>query len=113
MSSVVPQAARIAAYRFGTSIRLLRNVALWKDILAMSLLEKLALDELLCGKILPHLRHLLKTPYDAINRTERVISALSHAWISPNFTSRYAFLSLVNLKRSVTISSVCPIFIPG
>lgn len=85
--NVVPQAARIAAYKFGTSVRLLKNLAYWKDVLAMPLLEKLALDDLLGGKMLPHLRNLLYTPYDAITRTERVVTALAGVWIGPNVGS--------------------------
>ncbi|CAA0818630.1 GC-rich sequence DNA-binding factor-like protein [Striga hermonthica] len=46
----VPNAARVAAYRFGVSVRLLRNICLWNKILAMPVLEKIALDELLSGK---------------------------------------------------------------
>ncbi|KAK8572672.1 hypothetical protein V6N12_028719 [Hibiscus sabdariffa] len=52
---VVPNAAQVAAYRFGMSVRLMRNICLWKDILALPVLEKLALDELLCEKVLPHI----------------------------------------------------------
>lgn len=99
--NIVPQAARIAAYRFGTSVRLLKNVALWKDVLAMPLLEKLALDDLLCGKMLPHLRNLLHSPYDAISRTERVVTALSGVWIGPNFTSRPKLEPLVDFLMSI------------
>lgn len=91
--NLVPQAAWIAAYKFGTSVRLLKNVAYWKDVLAMPLLEKLALDDLLVGKMLPHLRNLLHTPYDAISRTERVVTALTDVWIGPNAGSRYPILA--------------------
>jgi hypothetical protein len=38
----VPQAARISAQKFGTSMRLLWNIGMWKDVLAMPLLEELA-----------------------------------------------------------------------
>ncbi|MCO5548339.1 hypothetical protein L7F22_001796 [Adiantum nelumboides] len=100
VTSVVPQAAQVAAYRFGTSVRLLRNVAYWKDVLATPLLERLALEDLLCGKILPHLRNLLHSPYDAISRTERVVGALSGVWIGPNVASRPKLQPLVDFLTS-------------
>ncbi|MCL7040805.1 hypothetical protein MKW94_023368 [Papaver nudicaule] len=47
-------------YRFGMSVRLLKIICLWKDILAFPILEQLALDELLSGKVLlPHLQPLV------------------------------------------------------
>ncbi|KAI3818329.1 hypothetical protein L1987_12133 [Smallanthus sonchifolius] len=82
----VPNAARFAAYRFGTSVRLLRNICLWKNILSVSVLEKLALDELLSGKILPHLRSIQSNIDDAITRTERVVASISGVWAGPKVT---------------------------
>ncbi|XP_061368013.1 transcriptional repressor ILP1 [Gastrolobium bilobum] len=82
--AAVPDAARIAAYRFGVSVRLLRNICLWKDIFAMPVLEKLALDELLCGKVLPHFRSISENVHDAITRTERIIASLSGVWAGPS-----------------------------
>ncbi|PIA40692.1 hypothetical protein AQUCO_02400036v1 [Aquilegia coerulea] len=38
----VPSAARLFAYRFVMSIRLLQHICLWKDILALPILDKLA-----------------------------------------------------------------------
>ncbi|KAK1320382.1 hypothetical protein QJS10_CPA03g02254 [Acorus calamus] len=80
---VVPSAGQIAAYRFGTSIRLLRNICLWREILAMPILEKLALEELMCGKILPHVRSVMNSIHDAVTRTERVVASLSGVWSGP------------------------------
>ncbi|KAI5061785.1 hypothetical protein GOP47_0022324 [Adiantum capillus-veneris] len=99
--SIVPQAARIAAYRFGTSVRLLKHVSYWKDVLATPLLERLALEDLLCGKILPHLRNLILSPYDAISRTERVVSALSGVWIGPNVATRPKLQPLADFLTSI------------
>ncbi|KAG8366566.1 hypothetical protein BUALT_Bualt17G0093300 [Buddleja alternifolia] len=82
----VPNAARIAAYRFGTSVRLMRNICLWNKILAMPVLEKIALDELFYGKVLPHLHSIRSNAHDAIIRTERVIASLSGVWAGPNVT---------------------------
>ncbi|KAL5976516.1 hypothetical protein ACLOJK_020849 [Asimina triloba] len=82
----VPDAARIAAYRFGMSIRLLKNICYWKDILALPVLEQLALDELLSGKILPHIRSVTSDLHDAITRTERVVESLSGVWSGPSVT---------------------------
>ncbi|KAF9591724.1 hypothetical protein IFM89_006070 [Coptis chinensis] len=79
----VPNAARVAAYQFGMSIRLLRNICLWKDILRLPTLEKLALDELLGGKILPHVRSVISNIHDAITRTERIIASMSGVWAGP------------------------------
>ncbi|KAH6805409.1 hypothetical protein C2S51_030240 [Perilla frutescens var. frutescens] len=83
---VVPDAARVAAYRFGTSVRLLRNICLWNNVLSMPVLEKIALDELLCGKILPHLHSIQTNVHEAILRTERVIASLYDVWTGPSVT---------------------------
>ncbi|RDX82334.1 Transcriptional repressor ILP1, partial [Mucuna pruriens] len=82
--AAVPDAARVAAYRFGVSVRLLRNICLWKDVFSMPVLEKLALDELLFGKILPHLRIISENIQDAITRTERIVASLSGVWAGPS-----------------------------
>ncbi|KAK4786948.1 hypothetical protein SAY86_010781 [Trapa natans] len=80
----VPNAARLAAYRFGMSVRLMRNICLWKEILALPVLEKLALDELLSGKILPHVRSILSDIHDAVTRTERIVASISGIWAGPS-----------------------------
>ncbi|KAG4178673.1 hypothetical protein ERO13_A10G057500v2 [Gossypium hirsutum] len=80
----VPNAARVAAYRFGMSVRLMRNIWLWKDILALPVLERLALDDLLCGKILPHIRCIASDVHDAVTRTERIVASLSGVWAGTN-----------------------------
>ncbi|KAL6543753.1 hypothetical protein OROGR_010250 [Orobanche gracilis] len=82
----VPNAARVAAYSFGTSVRLMRNICFWNKILATSVLEKIALDELLSGKVLPHLLSIQSNVYDAITRAERVIASLYGVWTGPNLT---------------------------
>ncbi|KAG9456794.1 hypothetical protein H6P81_001302 [Aristolochia fimbriata] len=83
VTKAVPDAARIAAYRFGMSIRLLRNICQWKDIFALPFLEQLALDELLSGKILPHVRNITSNIHDAVTRTERIVASLSGVWSGP------------------------------
>lgn len=50
----------------------------------MAVLEKVALDELLCGKVLPHLRVISENVQDAITRTERIIASLSGVWSGPS-----------------------------
>ncbi|XP_059453249.1 transcriptional repressor ILP1 isoform X2 [Corylus avellana] len=92
----VPGAARVAAYRFGMSVRLLRNICLWKDIFALPVIEKLALDELLCGKLLPHVRSITANVHDAITRTERIIAALFGVWAGPNVTGGRRLQPLVD-----------------
>ncbi|KAH7571202.1 hypothetical protein JRO89_XS05G0266800 [Xanthoceras sorbifolium] len=84
--NAVPNAARIAAYRFGMCVRLMRNICLWKEILASSVLEELALDELLCRKVLPHVRSITSNVHDAITRTERIVASLCGVWTGPNVT---------------------------
>lgn len=86
----VPSAAQVAAYRFGMSVRLIRNICLWKDILALPVLEKLVLDELLCGKVLPHVRSIASNVHDAVTRTERIVASLSGAWAGPSATSDHS-----------------------
>lgn len=87
----VPNAARIAAYKFGMSVRLMRNICLWKNVLAMPVLEKLALDELLSGKILPHLRNIQSDIDDAITRTERIVASLYGVWAGPSVTGNHRY----------------------
>uniref|UniRef100_A0A0C9RXB3 TSA: Wollemia nobilis Ref_Wollemi_Transcript_6527_3458 transcribed RNA sequence n=1 Tax=Wollemia nobilis TaxID=56998 RepID=A0A0C9RXB3_9CONI len=99
----VSQASRIAAYRFGMAVRLLRNIALWKDILAMPVLEQLALDELLCGKMLPHLRNVVQHLHDAITRTERVVAALSGIWTGPSFSGELSHKLLPLVEYITTL----------
>ncbi|XP_058109221.1 transcriptional repressor ILP1 [Magnolia sinica] len=87
---VVPNAGRTAAYRFGMSVRLLKNICYWKDILALPILEQLVLDELLSGKVLPHIRSVTPNIHDAITRTERVIASLSGVWSGPSVTGGHS-----------------------
>ncbi|KAK4376493.1 hypothetical protein RND71_002789 [Anisodus tanguticus] len=82
----VPDAARVAAYRFGMSIRLIRNICLFHEIFAMPVLEELVLDQLLSGKILPHLRSIQSNIHDAVTRTERVVTSLHGVWAGPKVT---------------------------
>lgn len=86
MIKAVPDAARIAAYRFGMAIRLFKNICLWKDILSNSIIEQLALDELLSGKVLPHLRSIKPNIHDAITRTERIVASLNGVWSGSSVT---------------------------
>ncbi|WOL04355.1 hypothetical protein Cni_G13076 [Canna indica] len=87
VTKAVPGAAQIMAYRFGMSVRLLRNICLWKNILSMPVLEKLALEELLRGKLLPHVKSIMPNIYDAIMRTERIVASLAGVWSGPEATS--------------------------
>ncbi|GAU34429.1 hypothetical protein TSUD_393820 [Trifolium subterraneum] len=66
--------------------RLADAVANLMDIFAMSVLEKLALDELLHAKILPPFRSISENFHDAITRTERIIASLSGVWSGPSVT---------------------------
>lgn len=91
--TAVPNAARVAAYRFGMSVRLMKNICLWKEILALPVLEKLAIDELLCGKVLPLIRSIAANVHDAVTRTERIIASLSGVWAGSDVTGdrRYGY----------------------
>ncbi|CAN4121906.1 unnamed protein product [Withania somnifera] len=82
----VPDAARVAAYKFGMAIRLIRNICLFCEIFAMPVLEELVLDQLLSGKILPHLRSIQSNIHDAVTRTERVVTSLHGVWAGPKVT---------------------------
>ncbi|EPS73029.1 hypothetical protein M569_01727 [Genlisea aurea] len=100
----VPNAARVAAYRYGAALRLMRNICMWKDILAMPVLEKIALDQLLSAKILPHLRSMQSNVHDAIYRSERLVTSLSDVWSGPTVTgdkSRKPLESFVDYLLSV------------
>ncbi|XP_071739401.1 transcriptional repressor ILP1-like [Rutidosis leptorrhynchoides] len=83
--STVPNAARFGSYKFGMSVRLMRNICLWNNVLSISNLEKLALDDLLIGKILPHLRSIHSNIDDAI-RTEKIVASFSGVWTGPGIT---------------------------
>ncbi|XP_008800013.2 transcriptional repressor ILP1-like [Phoenix dactylifera] len=86
LTNAVPGAAQLMAYRFGMSVRLLRNICLWKNILALPVLEKLALEELLRGKLVPHVRSIMSNIHDAITRTERIVASLSGVWTGLEIT---------------------------
>ncbi|KAJ0983462.1 hypothetical protein J5N97_011717 [Dioscorea zingiberensis] len=86
----VPGAAQLAAYQFGMSLRLLRNICLWKDVLALPILEKLALDDLLGKKLLPHVRSIMPNIHDAVTRTERIIASLSGVWSGSSVTTDHS-----------------------
>ncbi|KAL6636490.1 hypothetical protein ACP70R_024062 [Stipagrostis hirtigluma subsp. patula] len=94
VTRTVPGAAQYAAYRFGVATRLLKNVCLWKDVLAESVLEKLALEELLRGKILPHMKSIILDVHDAITRAERIAASLSGIW-SPQSRKLQPFVDLL------------------
>ncbi|KAF7044838.1 hypothetical protein CFC21_054015 [Triticum aestivum] len=109
LTRTVPGAAEYAAYRFGVATRLLKNVCLWKKVLAVDALEKLALEELLIGKILPHMKSIILEVHDAVTRAERIAASLSGVWSSPNkklepFTD--FVLELSNKLKSRHISGV-------
>eukprot|EP00850_Spirogloea_muscicola_P018222 SM000164S02284 [mRNA] locus=s164:321624:323860:- [translate_table: standard] len=74
--AAVPRAAAYAAGRFGAAMRLLGNLALWREVLPEAALEPLALDGLLAAQLLPHLRTLIPRLADAAARTERAVAAL-------------------------------------
>jgi GC-rich sequence DNA-binding factor len=76
VTRTVPGAAQYAAYRFGVATRLLRNVCLWKDTLADSVVEKLALEELLRGKLVPHMKSIILDVHDSTLRAERMVASL-------------------------------------
>ncbi|XP_044946055.1 transcriptional repressor ILP1 [Hordeum vulgare subsp. vulgare] len=109
LTRAVPGAAEYAAYRFGVATRLLKNVCLWKKVLAGDALERLAVEELLIGKVLPHMKSIILEVHDAITRAERVAASLSGVWSSPNkklqpFTD--FVLELSNKLKSRHISGV-------
>lgn len=82
----VPNAPQVAAYRFGTSVRLMKNICMWKDILALPVLENLALSDLLFGKVLPHVRSISSNIHDAVTRTEKIVASLSGVWTGQSVT---------------------------
>ncbi|RID68186.1 hypothetical protein BRARA_C00361 [Brassica rapa] len=86
----VPNAPQVSAYRLGTSVRLMRNICMWKDIMALPVLENLALSELLFGKVLPHVRSISSNIHDAVTRTEKIVASLSGVWTGQNVTRTHS-----------------------
>lgn len=72
---------------------------MWNNTLSLSILEKIALDELLCGKILPHLHSIQANVHEAIIRTERVVASIYGVWTGPSVTGdrRYGFFVFYSL----------------
>lgn len=64
----------------------------------MPVLEKLALDELLFGKVLPHFRSISENVHDAITRTERIIASLSGVWAGPSVVGDRKYVGCTLLK---------------
>lgn len=58
-------------------VRLLKNICLWKDILAFQIMADLGVDQLLSGKVLPDVCSISLIIHDAITRTERVVASLN------------------------------------
>lgn len=85
MTAAVPAAIPYSSRQFGVAVRLLRNLGLWKDILELPQLEHLALDQLLSGKMLVHLRAGAPAIHDAVTRIERVVAALTGVWVGTSF----------------------------
>lgn len=88
----------------------------------MPVLEKIALDELLSGKVLPHLRSIQSNIHDAIARSERIVASLDGVWAGPSVTGDrrcgfYLFLHLRQyaigfvLKSSIFLSLNCFLFV--
>ncbi|CAE6092192.1 unnamed protein product [Arabidopsis arenosa] len=94
VSKAVPNAPQVAAYRFGTSVRLMRNICMWKDIMELPVLEKLALSDLLFGKVLHHVRSIASESnmHDAVTRTEMIVASLSGVWTGPSVTRTHSRL---------------------
>ncbi|KAF7154000.1 hypothetical protein RHSIM_Rhsim01G0212500 [Rhododendron simsii] len=61
----------VVSYRFGRSVCLMRNICMWNKIIALPVLERLVLGDLLSGKVLLHLRSIQSNVHDAVTRTER------------------------------------------
>jgi GC-rich sequence DNA-binding factor len=101
LTRTVPGAVQYAAYRFGVATRLLRNVCLWKKVLAANVLEKLAIEELLVGKILPHMKSIILDVHDAITRAERIAASLSGVGSPPSEKLKPFIDLLVQLSRKV------------
>ncbi|CAN8256848.1 unnamed protein product [Cochlearia groenlandica] len=86
----VPNAPQVVAYRFGTSVRLMRNICMWKDILALPVLENMALRDLLFGKVLPHVRSIASNIHDAVTKTEKIVASLSGVWTGQSVTRTHS-----------------------
>lgn len=105
VTTAVPGALRFANRQFGVAVRLLRNLGCWKDVLALPQLEKLALDQLLSGKMLAYLKVGFTTDHDAITRIERIVAALSGVWVGPGFAEQSPKLgSLIEYMLKITRS---------
>uniref|UniRef100_A0ACD5WHY3 Uncharacterized protein n=1 Tax=Avena sativa TaxID=4498 RepID=A0ACD5WHY3_AVESA len=101
LTRTVPGAVQYAAYRFGVATRLLRNVCLWKKVLAGNVLEKLAIEELLVGKILPHMKSIILDVHDAITRAERIAASLSGVGSAPSEKLKPFTDLVIELSRKV------------
>lgn len=99
---IVPDSAQVAAFRFGVSVRQLRNICLWKNILSFPVLEEIAIDMLLIEKVLPHLYSVMPNIHDAVTRTERVVASLSGVWSGPKVEDRRKLPPLVNYVTELT-----------
>ncbi|KAG0625239.1 hypothetical protein M758_2G039200 [Ceratodon purpureus] len=105
VTAAVPGAMQFVNRQFGVAVRLLRNLGFWKDVLALPQLEKLALDQLLSGKMLVYLRAGVTTEQDAIARIERIVAALTGVWVGPSFTELSPKLaSLIEYMLKITRS---------
>ena len=86
----------------------MRNICLWKEIIALPILEKLALEELLYGKVLPHVRSITANIHDAVTRTERIIASLAGVWTGSGIIGdrRFGQILLFNLLTVYSVFSL-------
>ncbi|CAD5331205.1 unnamed protein product [Arabidopsis thaliana] len=108
VSKDVPNAPQVAAYRFGTSVRLMRNICMWKDVMELPVLEKLALSDLLFGKVLPHVRSIASESniHDAVTKTERIVASLSGVWTGPSVTRTHSHLLQPLVDCTLTLGRI-------
>ncbi|EFH49643.1 hypothetical protein ARALYDRAFT_350144 [Arabidopsis lyrata subsp. lyrata] len=108
VSKAVPNAPQVAAYRFGTSVRLMRNICMWKDMMELPVLEKLALSDLLFGKVLPHVRSIASESnmHDAVTRTEMIVASLSGVWTGPSVTRTHSRLLQPLVDCTLTLGRI-------
>ncbi|KAK3239221.1 hypothetical protein CYMTET_50841 [Cymbomonas tetramitiformis] len=111
--SVTAGASELAARRFGTAVRLIKNLAAWdmdsaagkEQIIPRQQLIHLAVDNLVAHRMGPHLMTL--APQDAVFRCERLISALPESWFADGLPANAAIL------RDALVVASRPLMGPG
>lgn len=79
--AATPRAELYLARAFGRAVRLLRSICAFHEVLPASNLQMLAIQQLVAGQLLQHVRAAAADPITLAKRAQKVLDALPAAWL--------------------------------